>query len=78
MQLKVPISNRGYIQALEQIGNILEQLMANKEVEEIFNHYCELVNSDEAAAILTLAEVLKGSNDPQTNKEEIAEQGIPS
>lgn len=32
----------------------------NKEVKEIFEQYCELVNSDEAAAILTLADVLKG------------------
>lgn len=62
MDLKIPITNRGYIAALEQIGTILKKVMANKEVEQIFNHYTDLTHNDEAAAILTLAEVIKGSD----------------
>jgi hypothetical protein len=80
MHLKIPIRNRGYVQALEQIGTIFENLMANKQIEEIFNHYCELTNSDETAAILTLAEVIKGSDKPQAKAEDeaVATSGVAS
>ena len=70
MEFKIPITNRGYAAALQQIGEILEKVMANKEVEEIFHHYAEVVNSDEAAAILTLAEVMKGSEESGAAEEE--------
>lgn len=36
--------------------------MASRKVKQIFEHYCEFINSDEAAAILTLAEILNGSD----------------
>lgn len=57
--MKLAISNKGYADALKQIGGILNKLMISKDIEEIFNHYIDVVNSDEAAAILTLAEVLR-------------------
>lgn len=64
--MKLKILNRGYASALEEVLSIYKKLMANKEVEEIFNYYCEnVVNSDEAAAILTLAEILRHDNDKE-------------
>lgn len=72
MKLKVPITNRGYVKVLEEIGNILEQMknMADAEIEEIFKHYAEVVAvSDEAAAVLTLAEILKGKEGHPSAKE---------
>jgi hypothetical protein len=80
MNLKVPISNRGYLEALKIIGHILEKVkfMADEEIEEIFNHYCEeVVNSDEAAAILTLAEVIKEEGRRQAVREQ-GQVGLPS
>ena len=79
MNLKVPISNRGYLEALKTIGHILEKVkfMADEEIEEIFNHYCEVVNSDEAAAILTLAEVIKEEGRRQAVREQ-GQVGLPS
>ena len=57
--MKSLILNKGYANALEQIGGILNKLMISEEIEEIFQHYVEETSSDEAAAILTLAQVIR-------------------
>jgi hypothetical protein len=65
LKLKIPIENRGYVQSLREIGEILEKIM-DKEVREIFDGYIDedVVASEEAAAILTLAEIIKAKDAP--------------
>ena len=68
--MKSAILNQGYARILEEIEAIMEKGMLQEEIERIFTHYVEnIVNSDEAAAILTLAEVLKGKEGHPSAKE---------
>ena len=63
MHFKTPLSaTNSYRQTLEELERIMDELVnADREhIEETFNYYADRVNCDEAAAILTLAEVLKG------------------
>lgn len=76
MKLRVPILNDSYRTVLADIERIMKMDGITKEVERIFNHYCEVVNSDEAAAILTLAEVLKCKEGrPDAKEDEAAGAG---
>jgi hypothetical protein len=64
LKLKIPIANRGYVRSLQEIGEILNKIM-DKEIKEIFDGYIEdVVASEEAAAILTLAEIMKAKDAP--------------
>jgi hypothetical protein len=67
--MKSSILNQGYARILKELEAIMEADMRNKEIEEMFDRYAEFVNSDEAAAILTLAEVIKGKEGHPSAKE---------
>jgi hypothetical protein len=61
LKLKIPIANRGYAQSIREIGEILSNNIMSKEITEIFDGYVEDGVTEEAAAILTLAEVIKAA-----------------